>query len=82
MGNLISRFDDLEWRIPDLESSIDAYIDRFRQVGLKDIAVVDFPTWDGLSVVRVLVPGVETWHATAGESDLGPRMSKWTKNNW
>lgn len=44
-------------------------------VGLDDIAVVDFPSPEGVHAVRVLVPGAETWHATGGEGSLGPRLT-------
>lgn len=52
------------------------YSDALSSVGLTDIAVFDFPTYPGLHVVRVLVPGVETWHPTGGNSHLGPRMKR------
>ncbi len=50
------------------------YVRRLRSVGLSQIAYVTFPRYAGIYVVRVLVPGIETWHASGGESVPGPRM--------
>ncbi len=46
------------------------------RVGLRDAAFVAFDAPAGLHAVRVLVPEIETWHATGGESRLGARMQR------
>jgi ribosomal protein S12 methylthiotransferase accessory factor len=46
---------------------------RVRSVGLRRIAVVDFARYPGIYAYRVLVPGVETVHATGGLSRMGHR---------
>jgi ribosomal protein S12 methylthiotransferase accessory factor len=58
------------------EESPAALAHRLAQVGLRDIAVFDFDRFEGVSVVRVLVPEVETWHPTGGRSRLGFRMAE------
>jgi len=45
-------------------------------VGLDDVLYHAFHAPAGIHVVRALVPGIETWHSTAGESRLGPRMQR------
>ena len=39
-------------------------------------AVHWFPAPDGVYACRVLVPGLETWHVTAGASGFGPSISR------
>jgi len=41
-------------------------------LGLEHAAVVRLKDESDLAVVRALVPGLETWHATGGASRLGP----------
>lgn len=55
-------------------ADVGAYLESLEAGELTEVAVVDLPTWPGLFVVRVLVPEIETWHATGGESSLGRRM--------
>jgi ribosomal protein S12 methylthiotransferase accessory factor YcaO len=57
------------------EARVARLVRRLGDVGLNRVGVVDFPAWPGVSAVRVLVPGIETWHATGGWSTLGPRLS-------
>lgn len=45
-------------------------------VGLDQVAYHAFHAPAGLHVVRALVPELETWHATAGDSRLGRRMAR------
>jgi ribosomal protein S12 methylthiotransferase accessory factor YcaO len=45
-------------------------------VGLDEVLFYPFDAPAGTHVVRALVPGIETWHATAGHSRLGPRMQR------
>ncbi|MEV6923928.1 YcaO-like family protein [Dactylosporangium sp. NPDC051485] len=61
-------------RIP--EEPLGHVLHAFESAGLADVAVVEFAAPDGIAAVRVLVPGVETWHCTGGEAMLGPRLSK------
>jgi ribosomal protein S12 methylthiotransferase accessory factor len=42
--------------------------------GYGEWAYVRFPVYDGIHVCRVIVPGAETWHPTAGASDFGPAL--------
>lgn len=49
---------------------------RLAGVGLDAAAAVDLTTHPELPVVRVLVPGIETWHPTGGEARLGPRAQR------
>lgn len=44
--------------------------------GLNDVAIVNFETYEGIFVVRAVVPEIETWHATGGSSRLGQRMRR------
>lgn len=61
---------------PTTQPSCEHAIRAFEAVGLSDIAVVEFAAPTGISAVRVLVPGAETWHSTGGEAQLGPRLAK------
>lgn len=56
-----------------------ALVEACRTANLTEIAFVEFPAWPGVSVVRVLVPDAETWHATGGWSSLGPRLRSATQ---
>lgn len=47
--------------------------ERLAAVGLGRLALYWLQTAPGFYVARAFVPGVETWHATGGLSDLGPR---------
>ena len=58
-------------------SGLDSLVDRCADVGLSDVAYVEFPGWPGVSVVRVVVPDAETWHVTGGWSSFGPRLRAW-----
>jgi ribosomal protein S12 methylthiotransferase accessory factor YcaO len=69
-------FSALNWRATRHTSALEEYLERLSMVGLCDASVVDFTTYTGLYAVRVLVPGVETWHPTAGTSRLGSRAAK------
>jgi ribosomal protein S12 methylthiotransferase accessory factor YcaO len=60
---------------PSADDGASWYLKRLRAVGLARTGVVELPCPDDLHAVRVLVPGTETWHATAGTSTLGPRMA-------
>lgn len=51
-------------------------IDRLANVGLDRVAFSRFSSPPGTYVVRAIVPGIETWHATGGESTLGPRSKE------
>lgn len=75
------KWSDIKNKYPKItaDEASKRYVNTLNSVGLKDIAVVKFPTFQGISAVRVLVPGIETWHPTAGESRLGPRMRKLLK---
>jgi ribosomal protein S12 methylthiotransferase accessory factor YcaO len=57
-------------------TDLDRVVAALRGAGLTDLAFVRFPAPPGIHVVRVLVPGAETWHATGGQSRLGPRASR------
>ena len=57
--------------------TVDTYCRRLAEVGLEDVLYVRFPRYEGIEVVRVLIPGIETWHATAGESRIGARVMKY-----
>jgi len=56
--------------------SVTALAERMRTAGAHEVAYVEFPTYDGIRTVRVLAPGLETWHATHGHSGLGVRLSR------
>lgn len=58
----------------EVNPELDHLLDSCARAGLPDIAYTQFPGWPGISIVRVLVPDAETWHITAGWSDLGPRL--------
>jgi ribosomal protein S12 methylthiotransferase accessory factor len=45
--------------------------DELACAGYADILIVDFPVAQPVHVVRAVVPGLETWHATAGSSRFG-----------
>ena len=47
-----------------------------RRAGFPEWAVHWFPAPDGVYACRVLVPGLETWHVTAGASGFGPSISR------
>jgi ribosomal protein S12 methylthiotransferase accessory factor YcaO len=55
-------------------STVDDFLVCLESAGLCDAAVVDFDTYEGIFVVRAIVPEIETWHATGGSSRLGQRM--------
>jgi len=57
------------------DRQLDRIVAAFRTAGLTDIAVVEFGAPDGISAVRALVPGAETWHSTGGFARLGPRLA-------
>jgi len=67
-------FQDVRRENADAATDLQWYVARLLSVGLPRIAYVTFPRYSGIHVVRVLVPGIETWHASAGESEPGPRM--------
>jgi ribosomal protein S12 methylthiotransferase accessory factor YcaO len=46
--------------------------------GFRDWCRVSFPAYPGVACCRVLVPGLETWHATGGVSELGPELRRET----
>ncbi|WP_280381668.1 YcaO-like family protein [Nocardia wallacei] len=56
------------------DPSLSHLLDACAQAGLPEVAYTEFDGWPGISVVRVLVPHAETWHITAGWSELGPRL--------
>jgi len=60
---------------PDMDRRLDRIVAAFDAAGLADIAVVEFEAPAGISAVRMLVPGAETWHSTGGFARLGPRLS-------
>lgn len=68
-------FEKIIWKHEDStnKSGICNYIESAKSVDLTEIVVVDFLVFEGISVVRVLVPGIETTHPTAGLSLLGAR---------
>jgi len=70
------RFDVLEAYFLPGDDSFACYAERATAVGLGAPHVFVRWPYPGICVARVLVPGVETWHATAGESRLGTRMLK------
>ena len=74
-GSRKTAFSELSWSPERKSVRVEEYLERLATRGLRDVAVVDFDAYPGIHVVRVLVPGIETWHATAGDSRLGPRMS-------
>lgn len=49
---------------------------RLEQAGFGDWAVHWFDAPDGVHACRVVVPGLETWHATAGASHFGPELQR------
>ena len=57
-------------------SSVTALAECLRKAGAHEVAYVEFPTYVGVRTVRVLAPGLETWHATHGHSGLGVRLSR------
>jgi ribosomal protein S12 methylthiotransferase accessory factor len=67
----VSMFDTTQGT-PTLKHIVSA----FARARLDDIAIVSFPAPDGIHAVRVLAPGVETWHSTGGCSRLGPRLAR------
>lgn len=70
-------FNDIVWKNARSSGICDVseYVRLVKSVGLPEIIVVDFPIFEGVSVVRVLIPGAETTHPTAGLSRLGPRAT-------
>jgi ribosomal protein S12 methylthiotransferase accessory factor len=60
--------------VPEAAHEPATYLQALRLAGLQDAAVVEFGAVAGVHTARVLVPGAETWHCTAGWSRLGPRM--------
>lgn len=63
-----------------IQPTVASLLGAFAGAGLADVAVVEFPAPRGIRAVRVLVPGVETWHCTGGEGKLGPRLGKQVNN--
>lgn len=63
---------------------IDDIVNRFADVGLDKIFVKWFNNYKDVWSVRVIVPGIETWHATGGEGNWGPRarIKLGDKNKW
>jgi hypothetical protein len=54
-----------------------AYIDTvLANAGFDEWAYVWFHAYDGIACCRVLVPGVETWHPTAGHSEIGMAVAR------
>ncbi|KAF3997025.1 YcaO-like family protein [Glaciimonas immobilis] len=70
-------FNDIAWKNARSggESDLSVYIRAVKATELPEIIVVDFPIFEGVSVVRVLIPGAETTHPTGGLSRLGPRAT-------
>lgn len=70
-------YDDASTMFPAAARQAETHAsDAFKAAGLTDIAIVEFPSPPGISAVRVVVPGAETWHSTGGEASLGPRLAK------
>lgn len=69
-------FDDVASHFLPGEDTLACYADRLETSGLGSPLIVRWNPHPGVYVARVLVPGIETWHATAGESRLGPRMER------
>ncbi|WP_033306993.1 YcaO-like family protein [Streptomyces iakyrus] len=42
--------------------------------GFADWAYIAFPRYEGIHACRVFVPGLETWHPSAGRSDYGAAL--------
>lgn len=76
-GTVMTNFGDLVFPTSDNQPTVDACLDRVASAGLTDAAVYDFATYPGLSVVRVLVPEIETWHPTQGHSRMGQRIRRY-----
>jgi ribosomal protein S12 methylthiotransferase accessory factor YcaO len=58
------------WRLSDLLGALEKW-------GLRDVAVTEFTPFEGIHVARALVPGIETWHPTGGQSKLGTSMREY-----
>ena len=53
---------------------------RLMAAGVERVVVVDFsPPDTGVFVVRVIIPGIETW--AADQAQLGPRVTAWWRRN-
>lgn len=75
------RFTDIpSHAFPTIEEDLRFLLDRFRAAGLNQIIVVDFtPNATAYSVVRVIVPGIESWSLDRGR--LGPRALAFWKEH-
>lgn len=49
-------------------------MDTLRAGGFTEASIVAVEPWSGIHVARILVPGIETWHATGGRSRVSDRM--------
>lgn len=67
-------FSQIHWGFSTATNEVQDYLHRLNQVGLSKAVFVRFRQYRGIEVVRVLVPEVETWHATGGMSRLGKRL--------
>jgi ribosomal protein S12 methylthiotransferase accessory factor len=75
-GSKVSDYTTLFEEKQHKTSTVDNFLACLASVGLEDAAVVDFETYEGIFVVRAIVPEIETWHATGGSSRLGQRMAR------
>ncbi|WP_394542831.1 hypothetical protein C1N73_33265 (plasmid) [Priestia aryabhattai] len=61
----------------DLSEEIHYIVEAIQKVGFKTVIVIPISSvLPNTYVVRVLIPGIETWHPTAGNSLLGHRAKK------
>jgi ribosomal protein S12 methylthiotransferase accessory factor YcaO len=73
-------FDDvLAYFLPG-EDALACYAERLQEAGLGPMYIYRCQPYPGIHVARLLVPEVETWHASAGESRLGLRMERARQN--
>ena len=56
--------------------SIESIVSLLNEHGFDEPAFYRFPSSPGFFVVRVLLRGLETWHATGGESVFGDEAKK------
>jgi thioglycine synthase len=65
------------YNFEDLLDEINFLLDCLCRVGLKQVIVVPLKSiYDKSVVIRVIIPGIETWHPTGGYSRLGVRAQK------
>lgn len=69
-------FSSLPWGARGEGPPTQRYRRALAAAGLDQVAYHAFHAPAGLHVVRALVPEIETWHATAGDSRLGRRMAR------